>query len=60
VTRSAAGTPQGGGGRQLTYDVRTWTTRVVNGARGRTYQVRWTVAGKIRYATFKNKALGGP
>jgi hypothetical protein len=43
--------------RRLTYDVRIWKTRVVNGARGRAYQVRWTVAGKVRYATFANKAL---
>ena len=58
MTGPAAGPPQGGGGRrQLTYDVRIWKTRIVNGARGRTYQVRWTVAGKVRYATFGNKAL---
>jgi integrase len=49
VTGSAAGPSDGDGGRRrLTYDVRIWTTRVVNGARGRAYQVRWTVAGKVR------------
>jgi len=49
--------PSDGGQRQLTYDVRIWKTRPVNGARGRAYQVRWTVAGKVRYATFATKAL---
>src|ERR1017187_1398786 len=43
--------------RRLSYDVRIWKTRVVNGARGRSYQVRWNVAGKVRYATFGTKAL---
>src|SRR5437016_4473281 len=58
VTRSAAGPPQGGGGRrQLTYDVRIWKTRIIKGAFGRAYQVRWIVGGKVRYATFGNKAL---
>ncbi len=45
------------GRRQLTYDVRVWTIRTVTGARGRTYQVRWKVAGKIHYATFAKRAL---
>ena len=58
MTRSAAGPPQGGGGRrQLTYDVRIWKTRIIKGAFGRAYQVRWIVGGKVRYATFGNKAL---
>lgn len=43
--------------RQLSYDVRIWKMRPVKGAKGRTYQVRWTVAGKVRYATFATKAL---
>jgi integrase len=43
--------------RRLSYDVRIWKTRVVNGARGRSYQVRWNVAGKVQYATFATKAL---
>jgi hypothetical protein len=43
--------------RQLSYDVRIWKIRLVNGAKGRTYQVRWTVAGKIHYSTFATKAL---
>src|SRR6266568_1271449 len=46
-----------GDGRRLSYDVRIWKTRVVKGARGRAYQVRWTVAGKVHYATFGTKAL---
>lgn len=49
--------PSGDGTRRLSYDVRIWKTRVVNGARGRSYQVRWTVAGKVEYATFATKAL---
>ena len=52
--------PSGSDGkRQLSYDVRIWKTRPVKGAKGRTYQVRWTVAGKVRYATFANKGLAG-
>ena len=43
--------------RPLSYDVRIWKTRTVTGAKGRKYQVRWTVAGQVRYATFANKAL---
>ena len=53
----AAPSPGSDGKRRLTYDVRIWKTRTVNGAKGRTYQVRWTVAGKVRYATFGTKAL---
>lgn len=50
--------PRDGGRKlQLSYDVRVWTTRTVMGAKGRTYQVRWTVAGKVRYVTFATKAL---
>lgn len=47
----------GGAKRLLTYDVRIWKTRVVNGAKGRAYQARWTVAGKVRYTTFPTRAL---
>lgn len=43
--------------RRLSYDVRVWTIRIVNGAKGRRYQVRWTVAGEIHYSTFATKAL---
>jgi integrase len=53
----AAAAPGSGGKRQLTYDVRIWKTRIVKGAKGRRYQVRWTVAGKVRYATLGTKAL---
>jgi len=49
--------PSSEGLRRLSYDVRIWKTRVVNGARGRSYQVRWNVAGKVQYATFVTKAL---
>jgi hypothetical protein len=57
VTRQppAPGTPPGR--RQLTYDARIWSTRTVSGAKGRAYQVRWKVAGKVHYATFATKAL---
>ena len=54
---AAAPSPGSDGKRRLTYDVRIWKTRIVNGAKGLTYQVRWTVAGKVRYATFGTKAL---
>jgi integrase len=49
--------PGNDGKRQLSYDVRIWKTRPVKGAKGRAYQVRWTVAGKVRYATLATKAL---
>src|SRR5258706_14116279 len=52
-----AAQPGTDGKRQLSYDVRIWTSRPVKGAKGRRYQVRWTVAGKVRYATFATKAL---
>lgn len=57
--QAATPSPGSDGKRRLTYDVRIWKTRIVNGAKGRTYQVRWTVAGKVRYATFGTKALAG-
>ncbi len=53
----ASSAPESDGKRQLTYDVRIWKTRKVEGAKGRRYQVRWTVAGKVRYATLGTKAL---
>ena len=43
--------------RRVSYDVRIWKTRTVKRANGRKYQVRWTVAGKVHYATFGTKAL---
>ena len=49
--------PGGDDKRQLSYDIRIWKTRLVKGAKGRSYQVRWTVAGRVRYATFSTKAL---
>ena len=55
--RPAAPQPGDRGKRDLTYDVRIWSIRMVSGAKGRTYQARWTVAGKVRYATFATKAL---
>src|ERR1022692_2196761 len=60
VTRRAAVPPPGDGHqRRLTYDVRIWTTRTVSGARGRSYPVRWSAGGKVRYATFATRALAG-
>jgi len=55
--RSTPAPAAGDGKRRLSYDVRIWKTRTVKGATGRRYQVRWTVAGKVQYATFANKAL---
>ena len=44
-----ASTPPPGDGRHhLTCDARIWKTRSVNGAEGRRYQVRTTVAGRVR------------
>jgi integrase len=44
-------------GHQVSYDVRLWSTRIVKGGKGRRYQVRWTVAGEVHYATFATRAL---
>ena len=49
--------PAGKDERRVSYDVRLWSTRTVKGAKGRKYQVRWTVAGEVHYATFATKAL---
>lgn len=49
--------PGQSGKRQLTYDVRIWKMRTVKGAKGTSYQVRWNVAGKVRYETFATKGL---
>jgi hypothetical protein len=59
VTRRAPvpAPPGGDGQRQTSYDVRIWSVRIVSGARGRTYQHRWSVAGKVHYATFPTRAL---
>ncbi|MEU8185651.1 hypothetical protein AB0B86_33305 [Micromonospora sp. NPDC049047] len=40
-----------------TYDVRIWTTETYEGKKGRTYRVRWQVAGQPRKEVFKTKAL---
>lgn len=55
--RAAIPPPSDDNQRRITYDVRIWTTRPVSGARGRSYQLRWNVAGKVHYATFATKAL---
>ncbi|MDG4772829.1 integrase [Solwaraspora sp. WMMD792] len=41
----------------ITYDVRVWSTEIYEGKRGRTYWVRWRVAGQPRKEPFKTKAL---
>jgi integrase len=40
-----------------TYDVRVWKTNVTAGARGKHYQVRWSVAGRARSQTFSTAKL---
>jgi hypothetical protein len=40
-----------------TYDVRVWSIQQNVGARGKTYVVRWRVAGRRWKATFKTAAL---
>ena len=40
-----------------TYDVRVWSIQENAGARGKTYVVRWRVAGRRWKATFKTAAL---
>ena len=39
------------------FDVRFWKVRSYKGARGQTYTVRWTVAGRTHPETFKTRAL---
>ncbi len=55
--RAAVPPPEGEGPRRISYDVRIWKTRVVSGSRGRSYQVRWTLAGQVHYSTFATTAL---
>jgi integrase len=43
--------------RPTTYDVRVWTTKKVQGARGAAYQVRWSVAKKAKAQTFHTRKL---
>ena len=40
-----------------TYDVRIWSIQEKVGARGKSYVVRWRVAGRRWKATFKTAAL---
>lgn len=40
-----------------TYDVRIWKLRTYEGRRGKTYSVRWTVAGEEHHKTYKKRAL---
>jgi hypothetical protein len=58
---SAARKPRSGrpdtGGRNVTYDVRVWKIREVDGKRARTYEVRWQVDGRERSKSLKTRAL---
>ncbi|MEV1156937.1 integrase [Micromonospora chokoriensis] len=40
-----------------TYDVSIWSIETYDGKKGRTYRVRWRVAGQPRKEVFKTKAL---
>lgn len=42
----------------LSYDVSIYKTHPVDGARGRAYRVRWSVAKKMNSETFRTKKLG--
>lgn len=44
-------------GRQTSYDVRIWKIRTYKGRRGKTYSVRWSVAGEEHHKTYKKRAL---
>lgn len=46
-----------GGVVTTTYEVRVWRTKVYEGAKGKTYTVRWKVAGREWPLTFKTSAL---
>ena len=52
VTERAAATS-----RRESFDVHLWKIRSYKGRRGRTYTVRWTVAGVTHPETFKTQAL---
>src|SRR4051812_16740961 len=43
--------------RQTSFDVRVFSILVYKGGRGRTYAVRWEVAGQRKRRTFKTRAL---
>lgn len=43
--------------RRTSYDVRIWKIRTYQGRRGKTYSVRWSVAGSEHRETFKKRAL---
>jgi integrase len=48
---------EGGGEPQESFDVHFWKIRSYRGRRGKTYTVRWTVAGVSHPETFKTLAL---
>jgi hypothetical protein len=43
--------------RATSYDVKVWKISVYKGKRGRTYTLRWEVAGDRKQRTFKTRAL---
>lgn len=43
--------------RTTSYDVRIWKIRTYEGRRGKTYSVRWSVAGSEHHKTYKKRAL---
>ena len=43
--------------KRLTYDVKIWAITPYRGRRGTTYRVRWAVAGKELWKTFKTRKL---
>src|ERR1700761_6845577 len=44
-------------GARESFDVRFWKIRVYKGKRGRTYAVRWTVAGQEFHQTYTTSTL---
>src|SRR5690242_4848230 len=43
--------------RETSYDVRVWAVKTYERRNGRTYGVRWSVAGKPFHKTYRTKAL---
>ena len=55
--RIPAGKPAGDHILRESFDVRFWKIRRYKGKRGRTYAVRWTVAGREFHQSYETSAL---
>ena len=55
--RIPAGRPAADHVLRESFDVRFWKIRTYKGKRGRTYAVRWTVAGREFHQSYETSAL---